>query len=172
MVDDAAWSKVDILEFLSSNPLFPYQSWRSWLAGKESATIAEAYDFSQFSVNCYLVQVTTSVEQGIAWWSIERFSRDFSMGAGEAEDGWPELFVSAPSCAILPVGHKDIAVDNRQSGPRPEPRLLHQASLEALTNSARTDSPRRVCRKRISGDNGRQRRRRMAAACVERRGGG
>ncbi|KZV34103.1 hypothetical protein F511_28354 [Dorcoceras hygrometricum] len=52
-----------------------------------------------------------------------------------------------------------IAVDNRQSGPRPEPRLLRQATLEALTNSARTDSPRRVGRKRISGDNGRRRRR-------------
>ncbi|KZV48035.1 hypothetical protein F511_21456 [Dorcoceras hygrometricum] len=37
-------------------------------------------------------------------------------------------------------------VDNRQSGPRPEPRLLHQAALEALTNSARTDSPRRIGR--------------------------
>ncbi|KZT76773.1 hypothetical protein F511_46200 [Dorcoceras hygrometricum] len=46
----------------------------------------------------------------------------------------------------------------RQSGPRPEPRLLRQAALEALTNSARTDSPRRVGRKRISGDDGRQRR--------------
>ncbi|KZV45360.1 hypothetical protein F511_44494 [Dorcoceras hygrometricum] len=46
----------------------------------------------------------------------------------------------------------------RQSGPRPEPRLLRQAALEALTNSARTDSPRRVGRKRISGDDGRRRR--------------
>ncbi|KZV18083.1 hypothetical protein F511_25714 [Dorcoceras hygrometricum] len=45
----------------------------------------------------------------------------------------------------------------RQSGPRPEPRLLHQPALEALTNSARTDSPRRVGRKRFSGDNGRRR---------------
>ncbi|KZV43164.1 hypothetical protein F511_40872 [Dorcoceras hygrometricum] len=48
----------------------------------------------------------------------------------------------------------------RQSGPRPEPRLLRQPALEALMNSARTDSPRRVGRKRISGDNGRWRRRR------------
>ncbi|KZV38916.1 hypothetical protein F511_30480 [Dorcoceras hygrometricum] len=31
----------------------------------------------------------------------------------------------------------------RQSGPRPDPRLLRQAALEALTRSARTDSPRR-----------------------------
>ncbi|KZV18066.1 hypothetical protein F511_38809 [Dorcoceras hygrometricum] len=34
----------------------------------------------------------------------------------------------------------EIAVDNRQSDPRPEPRLLRQAALEALTNSTRTDS--------------------------------
>ncbi|KZV22382.1 hypothetical protein F511_25895 [Dorcoceras hygrometricum] len=39
-----------------------------------------------------------------------------------------------------------------QSGPRPEPRLLRQPALEALTNSARTDSPRRVCRKQLSGE--------------------
>ncbi|KZV26993.1 hypothetical protein F511_17359 [Dorcoceras hygrometricum] len=45
----------------------------------------------------------------------------------------------------------------RQSGPRLDPRLLRQAALEALTRSARTDSPRRVGRKRISGDNGRRR---------------
>ncbi|KZV52813.1 hypothetical protein F511_38070 [Dorcoceras hygrometricum] len=60
---------------------------------------------------------------------------------------------------------KQIAVDNRQSGPRPEPILLLQAALEALTNSARTDSPRRVGRKRISGDNGRRRRRRTTGGC-------
>ncbi|KZV29077.1 hypothetical protein F511_42769 [Dorcoceras hygrometricum] len=53
----------------------------------------------------------------------------------------------------------------RQSGPRPDPRLLRQAALEALTRSARTDSPNRTGRKRISGDNGRRRRR------LERRGG-
>ncbi|KZV45048.1 hypothetical protein F511_25465 [Dorcoceras hygrometricum] len=53
----------------------------------------------------------------------------------------------------------------RQSGPRPEPRLLRQPALEALTNSARTDSPRRVGRKRFSGDNGRRRR-------LEKGGGG
>ncbi|KZV38758.1 Antitermination NusB domain-containing protein isoform 1 [Dorcoceras hygrometricum] len=37
----------------------------------------------------------------------------------------------------------------RQSGPRPEPRLLRQAALEALTNSARTDSPRRIGRNKF-----------------------
>ncbi|KZV50635.1 hypothetical protein F511_25594 [Dorcoceras hygrometricum] len=49
----------------------------------------------------------------------------------------------------------------RQSGPRPDPRLLRQATLEALTRSARTDSPRRVGRKPIFR---RRRRRRKAAA--------
>ncbi|KZV41247.1 hypothetical protein F511_28662 [Dorcoceras hygrometricum] len=34
-----------------------------------------------------------------------------------------------------------IAVDYRQSGPRPDPRLLRQAALEALTRSARTNTP-------------------------------
>ncbi|KZV51395.1 hypothetical protein F511_17266 [Dorcoceras hygrometricum] len=32
----------------------------------------------------------------------------------------------------------------RQSGPRPEPRLLCQAALEALTRSARTNTPRKT----------------------------
>ncbi|KZV51292.1 hypothetical protein F511_05633 [Dorcoceras hygrometricum] len=44
----------------------------------------------------------------------------------------------------------------RQSGPRPDPRLLRQAALEALTRSARTDSPRRTGRKQISGDDRRR----------------
>ncbi|KZV30684.1 hypothetical protein F511_41917 [Dorcoceras hygrometricum] len=46
----------------------------------------------------------------------------------------------------------------RQSGPRPDPRLLRHAALEALTRSARTDSPRRIGRKQISGDDRRRRR--------------
>ncbi|KZV18969.1 hypothetical protein F511_26983 [Dorcoceras hygrometricum] len=32
----------------------------------------------------------------------------------------------------------------RQSGPRPDPRLLRQAELEALTRSARTNTPRKT----------------------------
>ncbi|KZV06826.1 phospho-2-dehydro-3-deoxyheptonate aldolase 2, chloroplastic [Dorcoceras hygrometricum] len=32
----------------------------------------------------------------------------------------------------------------RQSGPRPDPRLLCQAALEALTRSARTNTPRKT----------------------------
>ncbi|KZV39064.1 auxin response factor 9-like [Dorcoceras hygrometricum] len=58
----------------------------------------------------------------------------------------------AGTCAWLqpelqePGSSREIAVDNRQSGPRPEPRLLRQAALEALKNSARTDSPRRIGR--------------------------
>ncbi|KZT76735.1 hypothetical protein F511_46240 [Dorcoceras hygrometricum] len=44
----------------------------------------------------------------------------------------------------------------RQSGPRPDTRLLRQPALEGLTRSARTDSPRRIGRKvfRRSGGGG------------------
>ncbi|KZV36030.1 hypothetical protein F511_31453 [Dorcoceras hygrometricum] len=42
----------------------------------------------------------------------------------------------------------------RQSGPRPEMRLLRQPALEGLTRYARTDSPRRIGRKRFSGEDG------------------
>ncbi|KZV49950.1 hypothetical protein F511_35796 [Dorcoceras hygrometricum] len=52
----------------------------------------------------------------------------------------------------------------RQSGPRPEPRLLCQHALEALTNSARTDSPRRIGRNEF--------RQLEAAAAVAALGGG
>ncbi|KZV13605.1 hypothetical protein F511_45232 [Dorcoceras hygrometricum] len=48
----------------------------------------------------------------------------------------------------------------RQSGPRPDPRLLRQAALEALTRSAQTNSPRQTGRKQFSGDDRRRRRRR------------
>ncbi|KZV50533.1 hypothetical protein F511_32161 [Dorcoceras hygrometricum] len=46
----------------------------------------------------------------------------------------------------------------RQSGPRPDPRFLRQDALEALTRSARMDSPRRTGRKQFSGDDRRRRR--------------
>ncbi|KZV32596.1 hypothetical protein F511_36653 [Dorcoceras hygrometricum] len=49
----------------------------------------------------------------------------------------------------------------RQSGPRPEGRLLRQPTLEGLTRSAWTDSPRKV---------GRNKFRRGAAAVAQ--GGG
>ncbi|KZV50567.1 2-aminoethanethiol dioxygenase-like [Dorcoceras hygrometricum] len=42
----------------------------------------------------------------------------------------------------------------RQSGPRPEKRLLRQPALEGLTISARTDSPRRIGRKQFSSEEG------------------
>ncbi|KZV57329.1 hypothetical protein F511_36003 [Dorcoceras hygrometricum] len=47
----------------------------------------------------------------------------------------------------------------RQSGPRPEGRLLRQPALEDLTRSARTDSPRKVGR----SNSGEGRRRRLVA---------
>ncbi|KZV47999.1 hypothetical protein F511_22232 [Dorcoceras hygrometricum] len=37
----------------------------------------------------------------------------------------------------------------RQSGPRPEGRLLRHPTLEGLTRSARTETPRKVCRNKI-----------------------
>ncbi|KZV38312.1 hypothetical protein F511_27464 [Dorcoceras hygrometricum] len=54
----------------------------------------------------------------------------------------------------------------RQSGPRPDPRLLRQAALEALTRSARTDSPRQVGRKQFFRRRRRRRRRRVEAAAA------
>ncbi|KZV54296.1 hypothetical protein F511_31652 [Dorcoceras hygrometricum] len=54
---------------------------------------------------------------------------------------------------------------NRQYGPRPEMRLLRQPALEVLTRSARTDSPRRIGRKRFPA---KRRRRRI----LKRGGGG
>ncbi|KZV39277.1 hypothetical protein F511_25613 [Dorcoceras hygrometricum] len=62
----------------------------------------------------------------------------------------------------------------RQSGPRPEPRLLHQPALEALTNYARTDYPRKTRPERFPT----KRRRRRAAhgggvsTCVTLNGSG
>ncbi|KZV25303.1 triadin-like [Dorcoceras hygrometricum] len=50
----------------------------------------------------------------------------------------------------------------RQSGPRPEGRLLRQPALEGLTRSARTDSPRKVGRNKF----------RRGAATRRRKGGG
>ncbi|KZV45817.1 hypothetical protein F511_32481 [Dorcoceras hygrometricum] len=42
----------------------------------------------------------------------------------------------------------------RQSGPRPEGRLLRQPALEGLTKSAWTDSPRQVGRNKFSKQGG------------------
>ncbi|KZV29047.1 hypothetical protein F511_15138 [Dorcoceras hygrometricum] len=53
----------------------------------------------------------------------------------------------------------------RQSGPRPEGRLLRQPALEGLTRSARTDSPRKT-------DQSKSDQLAAAAAAVEAGGGG
>ncbi|KZT76035.1 hypothetical protein F511_46938 [Dorcoceras hygrometricum] len=50
----------------------------------------------------------------------------------------------------------------RQSGPRPDSRLLRQTALEVLTRSARSDSPRQTGRKEIPATIGGGRRRRTA----------
>ncbi|KZV35824.1 hypothetical protein F511_18298 [Dorcoceras hygrometricum] len=54
----------------------------------------------------------------------------------------------------------------RQSGPRPEARLLRQPALEGLTRSAWTDSPRQVGRNKFRRERRRRRRKRLL-----RRGG-
>ncbi|KZV54237.1 hypothetical protein F511_33169 [Dorcoceras hygrometricum] len=54
----------------------------------------------------------------------------------------------------------------RQSGPRPDPRLLRQTALEVLTRSARSDSPRKTRPEQNSGEVGRRRRRTAAAAAA------
>ncbi|KZV32321.1 hypothetical protein F511_04029 [Dorcoceras hygrometricum] len=84
----------------------------------------------------------------------------------------------APPCAaapwpmrrawLLPVsrGNRHFTIGSgrlRQSGPRPEGRLLHQPTLEGLTRSARMETPRKV---------GRNKFRRGAAVILERGGGG
>ncbi|KZV56972.1 hypothetical protein F511_18592 [Dorcoceras hygrometricum] len=62
----------------------------------------------------------------------------------------------------------------RQSGPRPDSRLLRQTALEVLTRSARSDSPRRTGRNKfpatIGGGGGGARA--AAAAAWRREGGG
>ncbi|KZV47842.1 GATA transcription factor 8-like [Dorcoceras hygrometricum] len=52
----------------------------------------------------------------------------------------------------------------RQSGPRPDTRLLRHPALEGVTRSAQTDSPRRIGRKQFSGEE--------EAAAAAARGGG
>ncbi|KZV44488.1 hypothetical protein F511_37577 [Dorcoceras hygrometricum] len=54
----------------------------------------------------------------------------------------------------------------RQSGPRPDTRLLRHPALEGVMRSARTDSPRRIGRKQISGEEGGGGARRTAAAAA------
>ncbi|KZV36612.1 hypothetical protein F511_40078 [Dorcoceras hygrometricum] len=58
----------------------------------------------------------------------------------------------------------------RESGPRPEGRLLRQPALEGLTRSARTDSPRKVGRSN-SGEGRRRWRVAGTAAAAASRGG-
>ncbi|KZV19950.1 hypothetical protein F511_25308 [Dorcoceras hygrometricum] len=63
----------------------------------------------------------------------------------------------------------------RQSGPRPDSRLLRQTALEVLTRSARSDSPRKTRPERIPAKLRRRRRRTAAAAAAaweEKREGG
>ncbi|KZV32577.1 hypothetical protein F511_36067 [Dorcoceras hygrometricum] len=71
-------------------------------------------------------------------------------------------------------GNRDFTIDCgrlRQSGPRPDTRLLRQPALEGLTRSARTDSPRQVGRNNFPATQGGGGTRAAAAAAYERREG-
>ncbi|KZV24501.1 hypothetical protein F511_21947 [Dorcoceras hygrometricum] len=75
-------------------------------------------------------------------------------------------------------GNRHFTVDGgrlRQSGPRPDARLLRQPTLEGLTRSTRTDSPRQVGRNNFpatqGGGGGGGGTRAAAAAAYERREG-
>ncbi|KZV50006.1 hypothetical protein F511_21860 [Dorcoceras hygrometricum] len=65
----------------------------------------------------------------------------------------------ATSAWLRPVsrGNRHFTVDGgrlRQSGPRPDTRLLRQPALEGLTRLARTDSPRQVGRNKFRRERG------------------
>ncbi|KZV54832.1 hypothetical protein F511_38264 [Dorcoceras hygrometricum] len=57
----------------------------------------------------------------------------------------------------------------RQSGPRPDSRLLRQTALEVLKRSARSDSPRKTRPEQIPAKLRRRRRHTAAAAAAARR---
>ncbi|KZV54064.1 putative WRKY transcription factor 3 [Dorcoceras hygrometricum] len=84
----------------------------------------------------------------------------------DTTDGWPRRIQITP-----PGGGR-----YRQSGPRPDARLLRQPALEGLTRSARTDSPRQIWPEQFPANRRRRRRRRQAAhgggGMRLRRGGG
>ncbi|KZV21998.1 pentatricopeptide repeat-containing protein-like [Dorcoceras hygrometricum] len=69
------------------------------------------------------------------------------------------------NCGSLNRSTRRIGANKTRQGIHPEPRLLRQPALEALTNFARTDSPRRI------GRNEFWRLEAAAAACL-REGGG
>ncbi|KZV33369.1 hypothetical protein F511_13174 [Dorcoceras hygrometricum] len=61
-----------------------------------------------------------------------------------ASPGCCAFIARGPHALAREAPPRKIAVDYRQSGPRPDPRLLRQAALEALTRSARTNTPRKT----------------------------
>ncbi|KZV20574.1 hypothetical protein F511_25090 [Dorcoceras hygrometricum] len=71
------------------------------------------------------------------------------------------------SSGAVSRGNRNFTVDCgrlRQSGPRPDTRLLRQPALEGLTRSARTDSPRQVGRNKFRWH--------VAATAAAHKGGG
>ncbi|KZV14477.1 hypothetical protein F511_42966 [Dorcoceras hygrometricum] len=70
-------------------------------------------------------------------------------GLPSAQGSWSSISASTSSAP-----NKRNCGRYRQSGPRPDKRLLRHPALEGMTRSARTDSPRRIGRKQFSGEEG------------------
>ncbi|KZV27917.1 hypothetical protein F511_34551 [Dorcoceras hygrometricum] len=94
-----------------------------------------------------------------------------------SDAGRPLCACDAHACAWLrPAsrGNRHFTVGGdrlRQSGPRPEGRLLRQPALEGLMRSARTETPRKVFRTNSDEGGGDARRCKEAAAAILERGG-
>ncbi|KZV46616.1 hypothetical protein F511_35991 [Dorcoceras hygrometricum] len=101
------------------------------------------------------VKLTSTVRRA---WRIHRqpAAQQLARDSGRVSPAMRDV-ARAHACAAAGGGHCGRC---RQSGPRPETRVLRHPALEGLTGSARTDSPHRIGQKRISGDDGRRRRRR------------
>ncbi|KZV54797.1 protein NETWORKED 2D [Dorcoceras hygrometricum] len=65
-----------------------------------------------------------------------------------------------------------LAAVDRQSGPRPEARILHQPALEGLNNSTRTESPHHGDRNKSDHEAAARGARRRREVCGEEKGGG
>ncbi|KZV23136.1 hypothetical protein F511_24970 [Dorcoceras hygrometricum] len=116
----------------------------SW-EGREAATIARKSHFPKSSSRAQAV--TTSPERRpAAAPPPPKNSRRQARNQQHASAGHRRTI--APACVDRGVqqrgGTAQIAVDYRQSGPRPNPRFLRQAALEALTRSARMNTPRKT----------------------------
>ncbi|KZV35825.1 calmodulin-binding protein [Dorcoceras hygrometricum] len=62
---------------------------------------------------------------------------------GSSIDHQVTIYLHAQNITMLPTN---------ETCPRPDTRLLRHPALEVMTRSTRTDSPRRIGRKRFSGE--------------------